>query len=148
KIVETFGDSVLLDDKSLDRKALGNIVFKDKEKLTMLNKIMHPAIREEMNKQKQVHVDAQTQCVVIDVPLLFENKLTHLVDKIIVVYVDESVQLERLMARDGSTKEEALSRIHTQIPVKDKLDHAHAAINNNGTVEQSYEQLLKILKDW
>lgn len=148
KIVQSFGNTILHEDDTLNRKALGEIVFNDKEKLETLNNIVHPAIREEMARQKQMHIDAEESSVVLDIPLLYENKLEHLVDKIVVVYIDESIQLERLMKRDKSTKEEALSRISSQIPIKDKVDRADATINNNGTIEQTYEQLKDLLTRW
>lgn len=147
-IVNAFGQSVLLADGTLNRKALGNIVFNNKKKLNELNDIIHPAIRNEMNRQKEMYVARNVPCVVLDIPLLFENKLDYLVDKIVVVYVDETVQLKRLMERDQSTKEEALSRIKSQIPIKEKISRADATIDNNGTVEQSFEQLKEILKRW
>lgn len=148
EIVESFGKEILNDDGTLNRKALGAIVFNDKKKLNKLNSIIHPKIREEMNRQKEQHITANEQCVVLDVPLLFENKLTHMVDNILVVYVDEDVQLKRLMSRDNSTEEEALSRIKSQIPISEKVERADASIDNNGTVEQSFEQLKNILKKW
>lgn len=147
-IVDTFGKEILHEDGSLNRKALGDIVFNDETERAKLNNIVHPAIREEMERQKQLHIDAKKPCIVLDIPLLFENKLEHLVDKIVVVYVSQSVQLERLMKRDNSTEQEALSRINSQIPIDEKKKLADATINNNGTIEQSYEQLKQLLKQW
>src|SRR5690606_1220672 len=98
--------------------------------------------------QKESYIQEGASCIVMDIPLLFESKLTHLVDKILVVYVDEETQLNRLMERDGSTKEEALSRIKSQIPVKEKVKQADAVIDNNGSREDSFQQLKKILHNW
>src|SRR5690625_4107990 len=96
KIVETFGEEILHDDKTLNRRALGRIVFGDEEKRKQLNAIIHPAIRQEMLQQRDDWVEKGEKCVVLDIPLLYESKLTHFVEKVIVVYVDEAIKLERI----------------------------------------------------
>lgn len=148
KIVETFGEEILHDDRTLNRKALGSIVFSDEHKRKQLNAIIHPAIRKEMLRQRDEWIEKGKECIVLDIPLLYESKLTHFVDKVIVVYVDEDVQLQRIVERDQSSKEEAKRRIAAQIPVAEKAKKADAVIDNNGTKEDSYEQLKKILLDW
>ncbi|MFD1851090.1 dephospho-CoA kinase [Oceanobacillus bengalensis] len=148
QIVEEFGDEILREDKTLDRKKLGSIVFANKEKLEKLNAITHPAVRKRMLERRDAFINNGEKCVVLDIPLLFESKLTHFVDKIIVVSVDETVQLKRLIDRDGFTVEEAKQRINSQLSVKGKAELADAVINNNGTKQESYEQLEKILKAW
>ena len=148
KIVETFGEEILHDDRTLNRKALGSIVFSDEHKRKQLNAIIHPAIRKEMLRQRDDWIEKGKECIVLDIPLLYESKLTHFVDKVIVVYVDEDVQLQRIVERDQSSKEEAKRRMARQIPVAEKAKKADAVIDNNGTKEDSYEQLKKILLDW
>ncbi|WP_085991719.1 dephospho-CoA kinase [Oceanobacillus senegalensis] len=148
KVIETFGNQILREDKILDRKKLGAIVFADEEKLATLNGIVHPAIRKKMIDKRDALVKNGATCVVMDIPLLFESKLTSMVDKTIVVYVDEEVQLKRLMERDEFSKSEAEQRIQSQIPVKEKAKLADAVINNNGTKVNSYEQLEKLLSEW
>ncbi|MEN1968250.1 dephospho-CoA kinase [Lentibacillus sp. N15] len=148
QIIDTFGTDILRNDKSIDRKQLGSIVFADETKLQQLNAIVHPAIREKMLTTRDSLIHAGASCVVLDIPLLFESKLTHFVDKTLVVFVDEEVQLKRLMERDHFTEEEAIQRIQSQIPVKEKAAMADAVIDNNGTKYQSYEQLETVLKEW
>lgn len=148
KVVETFGEEILLEDRSLNRPKLGRIVFSDEEKRNQLNSIVHPAIRKRMLEKRDAYLKNGEGCVVLDIPLLFESKLEHFVDKIIVVYVDEDVQLERLLERNQLTKEEALQRIRSQMPVKDKIELADAVIDNNGTIEHSFKQLKEILQKW
>lgn len=147
-IVATFGKEILQNDKTLDRKALGNIVFNNEEKRKQLNAIIHPAIRKEMVRQRDEWVRNGKECVVLDIPLLYESGLTHYVDKVIVVYVDPEIQLQRIMDRDQSTEEEAKSRINSQIPVSEKAKKADAVIDNNRSKEESYRQLKAILEDW
>lgn len=148
KVVETFGEEILLEDRSLNRPKLGRIVFSDEEKRNQLNSIVHPAIRKRMLEKRDAYLKNGEGCVVLDIPLLFESKLEHFVDKIIVVYVDEDVQLKRLLERNQLTKEEALERIRSQMPVKDKIELADAVIDNNGTIEHSFKQLKEILQKW
>ncbi|WP_156291432.1 dephospho-CoA kinase [Oceanobacillus salinisoli] len=148
EIIELFGQEILREDKTLNRNKLGEIVFTDKDKLNMLNGIVHPAIRKRMLEKRDAFVEDGASSVVLDIPLLFESKLEHFVDKTIVVYVDEDVQLQRLMERDGFTEKEARQRISSQIPVKKKAEIADAVINNNGSKTESYEQLEKILRKW
>lgn len=148
KVVHAFGENILRDDKTLDREKLGSIIFADEEKRKQLNSIVHPAVREKMIEQRDAYVKAGETLVVLDIPLLFESKLTHFVDKIVVVYVDKEVQLHRLMKRNGYTEEEANQRINSQITVKEKAEKADAIINNNGTKYESYKQLEQLVKEW
>ncbi|RKQ29913.1 dephospho-CoA kinase [Oceanobacillus halophilus] len=148
KIVKSFGEQILREDRTINRQELGSIVFANEEKRKQLNSIVHPAVRKSMLEKRDGLVRDGASCVVLDIPLLFESKLNDFVDKTIVVYVDEDVQLERLMKRDGFTEEEALQRIKSQMPVKKKASLADAVINNNGTKGSSFEQLEKILKEW
>ena len=147
-IVATFGEEILQHNQTLDRKALGKIVFNDESKRKQLNAIIHPAIRKEMLRQRDEWVQRGKECVVLDIPLLYESGLTHFVDKVIVVYVDPDVQLHRIIARDESTEEEAKSRINSQMPIKEKAEKADAVIDNNGSKEESYKQLIAILEEW
>jgi dephospho-CoA kinase len=148
QIVEKFGEEILQADKTIDRAKLGAIVFNDEEKRKLLNSIVHPAVRQKMLEQKEQYVKKGEKNIVLDIPLLFESNLTYLVDKILVVYVDDHIQLERLMERNCFSKEEAEARIKAQLPLKEKAAKADAVIDNNGTIEQTKEQLLNILKQW
>jgi len=148
QIVKQFGEEILQVDKTIDRQKLGAIVFNDKKKRGLLNSIVHPAVRQRMMEQKERYITSGENTVVLDIPLLFESNLAHLVDKIIVVYVDDHTQLERLMARNGFSKEEAQVRIQAQMPLREKAAKADAVIDNNGSIEQTKEQLLNILINW
>jgi len=147
-IVKTFGKKILREDKTLDRPKLGSIVFADEEKRKTLNGIIHPAIREKMLKDRDAYVQQGETCIVLDIPLLFESKLTHFVDKTIVVYADEDTQLKRLIQRDAYTEKEAKQRIHSQLSASEKAELADAVVDNNGTKYETYEQLENVLKEW
>lgn len=147
-IVSHFGTEILADDRTINRPKLGEIIFNNEEKRLLLNSIVHPAVRERMAQKRAKAEEANEKAVVLDIPLLFESKLTGLVEKIIVVYVDEKTQLERLMKRNGFSEEEAFSRIKSQMPLKDKVSLADAVIDNSDSIEQSRQQLKDILTKW
>ncbi|MFT9600885.1 dephospho-CoA kinase [Mesobacillus sp.] len=147
-IVSHFGTEILEEDRTINRPRLGEIIFNNEEKRLLLNSIVHPAVRERMAQKRAKAEEANERAVVMDIPLLFESKLTGLVEKIIVVYVDEQTQLDRLMKRNRFSEEEAYSRIKSQMPLKDKVSLADAVIDNSGSIEQSRQQLLDILSEW
>lgn len=148
EIVKTFGEEILTEKGELDRPKLGSIVFNDEEKRKQLNSIIHPAIRQEMLRQRDEHIENGAKVVIMDIPLLFESKLQHFVDKILVVTVSEEVQLKRLMERNNFSEEEAKARIGSQLPLSLKEQGADAVIYNNGTIEETKRQLENILRDW
>jgi dephospho-CoA kinase len=148
QIVAAFGPGILRADGEIDRAKLGAIVFNDEQQRKVLNAIVHPAVRKKMLAEKEAHIRSGAKTVVLDIPLLFESGLTHWVDKVLVVYVDDDVQLRRLMARNGFTEEEALARIRSQWPMAEKVKRADAVIDNNGTIEETRRQLLAILHQW
>ena len=148
KIVEHFGKEILLANGEIDRKKLGDLVFQNEEKRLLLNSIVHPAVRKKMNDEKELAIFRGEKVVFLDIPLLYESNLTYMVDKVLVVYVDQTTQLERLMNRNHLTKEEALARITSQLSIEQKRERADAVIDNRGTIEQTKTQLLSVLKDW
>ena len=107
EISRVFGEGVLQADGSLNRVKLGEIIFNDEEMRQKLNSIIHPAIRQEMLKQKDEWLAGGANTVIMDIPLLFESKLQSFVDKIIVVSVTPEIQKERLIARNVLSEEEA-----------------------------------------
>ncbi len=147
-IVSHFGTEILEESGAINRKKLGAIIFNNEEKRLLLNSIVHPAVRERMAQKREKAEAADEKAIVMDIPLLFESKLTGLVEKTIVVYVDEYTQLVRLMDRNGFSEAEAQSRINSQMPLQDKVELADAVINNNGSIEKSRQQLLDILNKW
>ena len=148
KIVGAFGRSILHEDRTINRQKLGEVIFNNEQKRKILNSIVHPAVREKMNRLKTEYIEKGEKIIVLDIPLLFESKQTHLVEKVILVYVDRDVQLKRLMERNGLSMEEAEARINSQMPLSEKISLADAVINNNGTIEETKAQLLAVLKKW
>ena len=148
KIAQAFGEEVIKEDGTMDREKVGLIIFHDPAKRKMLNDIIHPAIRVEMIRQRDEHLKQGAPHVVMDIPLLFESKLQHFVDKILVVSVKEDIQLERLMKRNHLSEEEARARIASQLPMSVKEQGAHAVIYNNSDEASAAQQLKVILEDW
>ncbi|MGP6151150.1 dephospho-CoA kinase [Priestia flexa] len=145
KIVEVFGKEILQEDLEINRAALGQIIFHNEQERQKLNSIVHPEVRSEMLKQKEQLIAEQYQLVVLDIPLLFESKLTYLVDQVIVVHVNELVQLERLQKRNNLSKEDALARIKSQLPLTEKAKMADFIIDNNGSIDETKEQVIKLV---
>lgn len=148
QIVETFGEGILAETGVIDRIKLGSIIFHDEKKRQQLNAIVHPAVRERMNNEKEKLVKLGHSFVVLDIPLLFESKLSHMVEKTILVYVDEDIQLQRLKNRNQLSEYEAIARIQSQMPLKEKIKLADEVINNNGSIENTKIQLMEILNKW
>ncbi|MCM3455341.1 dephospho-CoA kinase [Heyndrickxia oleronia] len=148
QIVEAFGPEILQQDQNLDRKKLGTIVFHDEEKRLMLNQIVHPAVREYMQKEKETALKQGKETVIMDIPLLFESNLGYMVDQTILVYVEQSIQLQRLMDRNQFTEAEAMARIQSQMPLEEKIEKSDAVINNNGTIDETEQQLNEIITKW
>ncbi|MGE8078559.1 dephospho-CoA kinase [Peribacillus loiseleuriae] len=148
EIVEVFGTDLLLSDTSIDRAKLGGIIFHDEKKRRKLNEIVHPAVRKRMLQQKETAFELGEKVLFMDIPLLFESKLTHMVDKTILIYVDERIQLERLMKRNGLSEVDAKARIDSQMPLVEKKKLADAVVMNNGSLEESKEQVRKVLMQW
>ena len=143
QLVNKFGKSILKDNE-VNRVTLGKLVFENNENLKELNNIIHPQIRKNISEQIQVHKNEKL--VFVDVPLLFEAKFDDLVEKIIVISLDEKIQLERLMNRNSLSKEEAVQRIKSQIPVREKEKLGDYVVDNSFTQENTYSQVDRILE--
>ncbi|MCR2821914.1 dephospho-CoA kinase [Lederbergia panacisoli] len=148
QIIETFGQSILNDDESINRSKLGSIIFNDDEKRKILNSIVHPAVRECLNDWKMQALEEGKNTIIYDIPLLYESNLTYLVEKVIVVFVDPDMQLQRLLKRNGLTEEEAKARINSQLPLQEKVNRADAIINNNRTIDDTERQINELIINW
>lgn len=148
EISHVFGQGILREDGSLNREKLGERIFANVEERQKLNGIIHPAIRQEMLRQKEQWISTGSNTVIMDIPLLFESKLQSFVDKIIVVSVTPEIQKERLIARNVLSEEEADARIRSQLPIEEKELRADAVLRNNGSVEETESQLTEVLSKW
>lgn len=148
EIIREFGDDILQKDKNIDRKALGNIIFNNKELREKLNSIIHPyilkSIKDEINKLKEEPI------IILDIPLLFElyslwkvyNIHFH---EIWLVYLNKDMQIERLAKRDKISKEEAIKKIESQMNLEEKRTKSSKILDNSGDIENLKKQVEDLL---
>ncbi len=148
-VVNHFGEQILNDDKSdIDRKKLADIVFSDRIQLEALNSLTHPEILKEIKKQLENYKKAGRKVIVIDAALLLESGLDALVDEVWLVAVDEKTQIKRLIMREKDMAHaQALNRIKSQMPLKEKLKYANRVIDNNSSIEETREQIDEIWRE-
>lgn len=152
EIVAYFGKQVVTTDGKLDRAKLGEIVFTDTAKREKLNSIVHPRVYEAQARWLAEIERGNPQAItIIDAALLIETGSFRRFDKLIVVHCEPEIQLERLMARNNLTREEAVARISSQMPSAEKLKYADFAINTSlgfedtrNQVESLYQQLREL----
>jgi len=144
EIVEYFGKDFLNKDLTINRQKLAEIVFSDKEKVAKLNQIVHPEVFKEderiTNEIKSLDPDA---LIIKDIPLLFELTRPIFLDKVVVVSASEQTQLRRLEEK-GMSREDAQSRIKSQLPLEEKIKSADFVINNDGPLEETKKQVEEI----
>lgn len=145
-IVDTFGEEYLLEDGNMNRPMMAELVFKDKDKLKIMDKIMLPLIREESARQINNFHYCGHSIVGYDAALIVEMGNAKVYDLLIVVHCRLEQQLERLMRRNGLTEAQAMSRINAQSSVAQKLELANYAIDTSGTIEESIAQTEKIIR--
>lgn len=145
KVVAAFGDDILLDNGEVDRPRLGQIVFSDPDKRQLLNRLLAPYISSGIFLEVLNLWMKGCKIIVLDVPLLFEAKMDKWTKPIIVVWVDSQTQLQRLMARDGTTEEEAKNRINAQMSLDLKKTKADIVIDNTGSLDDLNDRFSEVL---
>ncbi|MDR7435216.1 MAG: dephospho-CoA kinase [Armatimonadota bacterium] len=144
EIVGSFGEEYLLPSGHVDRKKLARKIFQDPAAREKLEAITHPRIRQRMFEEVERQRSLDNSCrriVILDIPLLFETGRPPGLDGVIVVYANEEVLIERLIARDGLTREEAELRLRAQMPLSEKVQLADWVIDNNGPPEATRAQV-------
>ncbi|KAK6741595.1 hypothetical protein RB195_009453 [Necator americanus] len=132
---------------ALDRTKLGDVVFNDAEKRRKLNSVLHPAIRWEMFLQIVKYILFGSHMIVLDTPLLIESGYHKILGTVIVVWCEDEVQINRLMLRDGLSKEDAAARIAAQLPIKKKMELATILIDNNGSKEELEQKVDALVRE-
>jgi len=150
KITRLFGKGILQNDLTIDRGKLGKIVFANQTLLKKLNKITHPEIikliKKEINLARN-RIHNQEKILIIDAALIYEAKMDRLMDKIIIVYINEDEQVKRLIRRNNLSKEEALQRIKSQMSMKKKVKMADYVIDNSTSLDKTKKQVEKIWEE-
>lgn len=146
KIVKLFGKDLLKEDLKINRKRLGRIVFNNQNLLKKLNEITHPEIIKLIKKEislakNKTYKNGKEKILIIDAALIYEAKINNLMDKVIVVYINEEKQIERLMERNNLSAQESLKRIKSQMPLKEKVKMADYVIDNSNSLDKTREQV-------
>ena len=148
KLRHTFGSEFFHPDGRLNRSKLRRLVFADPEQRSRLNAIVHPEVMREIDfRFEQLTSSAEHAVVLVDVPLLIEVGVAHRFDKVVVVYANESVQVMRLMQRDGLSREEARQALSVQIDLREKAKKADFVIDNSGTPGETQAQVEKVWQE-
>jgi dephospho-CoA kinase len=145
KIAQHFGDWVLQADGQLDRRALRDYVFQHPEARQQLEAITHPIIRQSILSQLQ---QAQSAYVILVSPLLFETGQDRMTHRNLLVDVSEATQLKRASQRDAQSTEQIQKIIATQMPRSEKLKRADDVVHNEGTLDELYQQLMRLHTDY
>ena len=151
EVLTSFGSSILGDNQNIDRKKLGKIVFSDPASREKLNQIVHPHVFEEEERQK-ADLEAQagslsSPILVVDAALMIEAGSYRRYRVVVVVYCQPAVQIQRLMARDRISREEALERIQSQMPILEKIRYGDYLIENSGTLADTRDQVKQVFSE-
>jgi dephospho-CoA kinase len=136
EIADHFGEGVLNPDRTLNREKLGEIIFRDPDERQVLNAITHPRIGAEMLDLIQRFQREGAAVVLIDAALLLESPATNWIRPVVVVTAEEEVRAERIMERDGLSREQALARIRSQMREDERKTRADYVIDNSGALEE------------
>ena len=147
-VVDAFGVEILNPDGSINRKRLGEIVFSDKEKRLLLNRLTHTSVVMEIERRIRALEQLDPEgIIIVDAALIVEAGAHEKYQRLIVTACSPELQLSRLMMRDGLTEREARARIASQLPVEEKVKVAHYTIDTSGTMEQTRRQVEATYRD-
>ncbi|EGD32760.1 dephospho-CoA kinase [Streptococcus sanguinis] len=144
-LLSTFGSSILQEDGRLDRPKLGAMIFGNPELLEQSSQIQNQIIREELAGRRDLLAETE-DIFFMDLPLLFELQYEDWFDQIWLVDVTEETQLSRLMSRNALSQEEAEKRIAAQLSLREKRKRANVLIDNNGSLEETRQQIRNALQ--
>jgi dephospho-CoA kinase len=150
EVIQAFGPDYLLPDGSLDRTALGALVFNDNRARETLNRVMFPRIREnlEMRLRALQRRPPRAQIVVVEAAVLVEAEWTRSVDRVVVIRAQQSTQVARLIAERGLTLAAAEARIRSQIPLTRRLSVADEVLNGELSLEELREEARRSWEGW
>ena len=146
EIRASFGEEILMPNGDIDRERLGDIIFNDSDKKKRLDAIVHPRVFERSAVLiAEIAAREPDAVVFLDIPLLLEADMDRDLAEVIVVYVPEALQLQRLMARDGIDEKAAMARIRSQMPIEEKRKRATYVIDNSVSRAACRQQAIEIL---
>tara|TARA_Y100000590_G_scaffold232439_1_gene261840 strand:- start:4969 stop:5568 length:600 start_codon:yes stop_codon:yes gene_type:complete len=135
-VVDAFGDQIVGEDGTVDRKKLGPIVFSSPQNMSKLNAIMHPLIRDMIQGQLEEYSSNGTDVVVVEAAVLIEAGWQDLFDEVWVVTSDKETVIERLKDRNSLSREDAIARIESQMSNDERVGHSNVVISNDGTTDE------------
>ena len=144
EIMEAFKDYDILTEGKISREKLGKIVFSDETLKQKLEAILHPQIRAKIQEYFSSH--SNEKLVFVSIPLLFEAKMEDLFDRVLFVYTNDDIRLQRLMKRNNYTEEYAIVRMNSQISQDEKVKLADWVIYNNSTVEYLRKMVVNVIE--
>ncbi|MBP8979772.1 MAG: dephospho-CoA kinase [Syntrophobacterales bacterium] len=148
ELVTVFGREILNGDETINRTALGELVFRDAARRELLNAIVHPAVFAAWHRQlADIGKRTPHAVVLADIPLLFEVGAEGMVDLVLLVYIPPAEQLRRLMARNGYTRPEAEARLASQMSIDAKLARADIVIDNRGTIGETRRRVAAVWEE-
>ncbi len=146
--VHIFGKRILSSDGRIDRKALGDMVFRDPRKRAGLEAIVHPRVFEEENRLAgEIERAGQDKMVFFDAALLIETGAHKRMDRLVVVWCSPETQLRRLVFKSGLTAEEAGLRVDAQMPIDEKRKYATHVIDNEGGPDETRAQVERVYRE-
>jgi dephospho-CoA kinase len=147
EIVKQYGRDILAPDETIDRRALGALVFQNRRALRLLERIIHPRVaREQRRLTRQVAERDPDAIVIYEVPLLYEAGVDKRVDAVIVVTADRETQITRLRQRDGLSRRQALRRIHNQMPLERKARLADVVLDGTSPTSQLRNEVRRLMR--
>ena len=145
ELTVAFGENILNPDGSLNRTLVAEIVFNSDEKRELLNSIIHPMIFNEINSTIEEYREKGTEIIILEAALILEKKgLIKLIDKLIVISIDEETQKKRLEGRGDLSREQINARINSQLTNNEKIKHADYIIDNNQDLVNTREQVREL----
>lgn len=147
-IREKFGDGVFAPDWTLCRERLAKKVFASEEARQKLNNILHPMVFRKMEEQIALCREKAAPLVVLDVPLLFETGGDKMAEDVLLVTAPEEIQIQRLKSRNGLSREEALSRIRSQMPTREKAARSRWVVDTNCPMSELEKKIHTLYQEW
>lgn len=146
QVINCFGEQYLTGHGTLDRRKLGQTVFSYAHKLEQLNQILQPLILQTFQQQLADLLTKDYKLIVLDVPLLFETNYDRFCDLTLAIGVDQTIQLDRIQARDDCSEKLAWQKIKAQIKAEVRYQLADLVIFNNCTVTEFHAKLSKVIR--
>ena len=141
QLVDYFGQEILTQEGDLDRKRLGDLIFRDDQSKEVVNRILHPLIGQSIQGQIGAAIDQDLDLLVLDIPLLYETGQADDYQAVMVVSLPYQDQVSRLMDRDGIDRDQALRKIQAQMSLEEKVKLADYVIDNSGSKEETRQQV-------